>query len=250
MCECIAKWKYLLYIQTVPIHLNTKIWLLWWHWIRIHLPTQWTLIWSLVWKDSTYHRATKPMHHNYWAPDLETAYCSCWSPCTRSLCSTRRRMHTTIKSSPCSLQLEKAHTATKTRHNSVHFSHSVVSDSLRPHGSQHARPPCPSPTPRVYPNSCPLSRWCHPTISSSVIPFSSCLQSFPASGSFQMSQLFASGGQSIGVSASTSVPPMNTQDWSPLGWTGWISLQSKGLSRVFSNTTVQKHQFFGARLSL
>ena len=185
MCECIAKWKYLLYIQTVPIHLNTKIWLLWWHWIRIHLPTQWTLIWSLVWKDSTYHRATKPMHHNYWAPDLETAYRSCWSPCTRSLCSTRRRMHTTIKSSPCSLQLEKAHTATKTRHNSIHFSCSVVSDSLRPHGSQHARHPCPSPTPRVYPNSCPLSRWCHPTISSSVSPLSSCLQSFPASGSFQ-----------------------------------------------------------------
>ena len=111
------------------------------------------------------------------------------------------------------------------------------------------RPPCPSPTPRVYSNSCPLSRWCHPTISSSVIPCSSCLQSFPASGSFQMSQLFPSGGQSIGVSASTSVLPVNTQDWS-LGWTGWISLQSKGLSRVFSNTTVQRHQFFGAQLSL
>ena len=129
------------------------------------------------------------------------------------------------------------------------FSRSVVSDSLWPHGLQHARPPCPSPTPGVHPNSCPSSRWCHPTISSSVIPFSSCPQSFPASGSFQMSQLFASGGQSIGVSASTSVLPMNTQDWSPLGWTGWISLQSKGLSRVFSNTTVQKHQFFGAQLS-
>ena len=115
---------------------------------------------------------------------------------------------------------------------------------------QHARPPCPSPTPRVHPNPCPLSRWCHPTISSSVIPFSSCPQSFPASGSFQMSQLFASGGQGIGGSASTSVLLMNTQDWSPLGWTGWISLQSKGLSRVFSNTTVQKHQFFGSQLSL
>ena len=115
---------------------------------------------------------------------------------------------------------------------------------------QHARPPCPSPTHRVYPNSCPLSPWCHPTISSSVVPFSSCSQSFPASGSFQMSQLFTSGGQSTGVSASTSVAPMNTQDWSPLGWTGWISLQSKGLSRVFSNTTVQKHQFFSAQLSL
>ena len=130
------------------------------------------------------------------------------------------------------------------------FSHSVVSDSLQLHEPQHARPPCPSPTPRVYPNPCPLSWWCHPTISSSVIPFSSCLQSFPASGSFQMSQLFSSGGQSIGVSASTSVLSMNTQDWSPLGWTGWISLQSKELSRDFSNTTVQKHQFFGAQLSL
>ena len=130
------------------------------------------------------------------------------------------------------------------------FSHSVVSDSLWLHELQHARPPCPSPTSRVYPNSCPLSRLCRPTISSSVIPFSSCLQSFPASGSFQMSQLFTSGGQSIGLSASTSVLPMNTQDWSSLGWTGWISLQSKGLSRVFSNTTVQKHQFFSTQLSL
>ena len=125
---------------------------------------------------------------------------------------------------------------------SVQFSCSVVSDSLQPHGLQHTRPPCPSPTPRVYPNSCPLSQWCHPTISSSVIPFSH-LQSFPASGPFQMSQLFTSGSQSIGVSASASVLPMNTQDWFPLGWTGWISLQSKGPSRVFSNTAVQKHQF-------
>ena len=116
---------------------------------------------------------------------------------------------------------------------SVHFSHSVVSDSLRPHELQHVRPPYPSPTIRVHPNPYPLSRWCHSTISSSVMPFSSCLQSFPASGSFPMSQLFESGGQSIGVSASTSILPMNTQDWSPLGWTGWISLQSKGLSRVF-----------------
>ena len=113
-----------------------------------------------------------------------------------------------------------------------------------------ARPPCPSPTPGVYSNSCPLTQWCHPTISSSVIPFSSHLQSFPASGSFQMSQFFASGGQSIRVSASTSVLPMNIQDWFPLGWTGWISLLSKGLSRVFSNNTVQKHQFVGAQLSL
>ena len=125
---------------------------------------------------------------------------------------------------------------------------SVVSNFLWSHGLQYARPPCPSPTTGVYPDSCPLSRWCHPTILSSAIPFFSHLQSFPASGSFQMSQLFASGGQSIGVSASTSVLSMNTQDWSPLGWTGWISLQSKGLSRVFSNTTVQKHQFFGAQL--
>ena len=119
------------------------------------------------------------------------------------------------------------------------FSHSIVSNSLQPYGLQHARPPCPSPTPGVHPNSCPSSRWCHPTISSSVVPFSSRLQSFSASGSFQMSQYFASGGQSIGASASTSVLPMDIQDWSPLGWTGWISLQSRGLSRVFSNTTVQ-----------
>ena len=133
---------------------------------------------------------------------------------------------------------------------SVQFSLSVVSDSLWLHGPQHARPPCPSPTPGVYPNSRPLSRWCHPTISSSVFPFSFYLQSSPASGSFQMSQFFASGGQTIGVSASASVLQMNTQDWSPLEWTGWISLQSKRLSRIFSNTTVQKHQFFGAQLSL
>ena len=133
---------------------------------------------------------------------------------------------------------------------SVQFSHSVMSNSLQPHGLQHARPPCPSPIPRVYSNSCPLSRWCHPTILFSVIPFSSCLQSFPASGSFQMSQFLTSGGQSIWVSASASVLLMNIQDWSPLGWTGWISLQSKGLSRVFSNTTIQKHWFFGAQLSL
>ena len=116
---------------------------------------------------------------------------------------------------------------------SVQFSHSVMSNSFWPHEPQHARPPCPSPTPGVHPNPCPLSWWCHPTISSSIVPFSSCPQSFPASGSFQMSQLFTSGGQSIGVSASTSVLPMNTQDWSPLGWTGWISLQSKGLSESF-----------------
>ena len=120
--------------------------------------------------------------------------------------------------------------------------------NLRPHELQHTRPPCPSPAPRIHRNPCPSSQWCHPTISSSVIPFSSCLQSFPASGSFQMSQHLL-GGQSIGVSASTSVLLMNTQEWSPLGWTGWTSLQFKGLSSVFSNTTVQKHQFYGAQLS-
>ena len=130
------------------------------------------------------------------------------------------------------------------------FSCSVVSDSLWPHELQHIGPPCTSPIARVNPNSCLLSRWCRPTISSSVDPFSSCPQSFPTSGSFLMSQLFAWGGQSIGVSASTSVLPMNTQDWSPLGWIGWISFQSKGLSRVFSNTIVQKHLFFDTQLSL
>ena len=131
----------------------------------------------------------------------------------------------------------------------VQFS-SIMSNSLRPHESQHARPPCPSPTPRVHSDSRPSSQRCHPAISSSVVPFSSRHQSFPASGSFLMSQFFTSGGQSIGVSASVSVLPMNIQDWFPLGWTGWISLQFKGFSRVFSNTTVQKHQFFSAQLSL
>ena len=133
---------------------------------------------------------------------------------------------------------------------SVQFSRSVVSDSLRPHESQHARPPCPSPTPRVHWDSHPSSQWCHPAISSSVLPFSSCPQSLPASSeSFPMSQLFAWGGQSTGVSALASFLPKNTQDRSPSEWTDWISLQSKGLSRVFSNTTVQKHQFFSAQLS-
>ena len=134
---------------------------------------------------------------------------------------------------------------------SVQFSHSVVSDSLWPHGPQHTRPPCLPPTPRVYPNSCPLSRWCHLTSSSFVVPFSSCPQSFPASGSFQMSQLFASGGQSIGVSVSTSVLPMNTQDWSPLGQTGWISLQSKGLLQHHSSkASILRHSaFFIVQLS-
>ena len=129
------------------------------------------------------------------------------------------------------------------------FSCSVVSDSLRPHDSQHARPPCSSQTPGVYSNPCPSSQWCHPAISFSVVPFSSSPQSLPASGSFPMSQFFTSGGQSIGVSASASVLPMDIQDWSTLGWTGWSSLQSKGLSRVSSNTTVQKHQFFATQLS-
>ena len=132
---------------------------------------------------------------------------------------------------------------------SVQFSCSVMSNCLWPHELQYARPPCPSPTAGVHSNPCPLSQWCHPTIPSSVIPFSSCSQSFPASGSFQMSQLFAWGGQRTGVSASTSILPMNTQDWFPLGWTGWISLQSKGLWRLFSTSTVQKHQFFGTQPS-
>ena len=135
-------------------------------------------------------------------------------------------------------------------HSSVQFSRSVMSDSLRTHEPQHARPPCPSTTPRVYPNPWPLSRWCHPIISPSIVPFSSCPQSLPASKTFKMSQVFESDGQNIGISASTSVLPINIQNWSPLGWTGWISLQSKGLLRVFSNTTVQKHQFSGTQLSL
>ena len=132
---------------------------------------------------------------------------------------------------------------------SVHFSHSVMSDSLRPHGLQHARSLCPSPTPGVHSESCPLNQWCHPVISSSVVTFSSWPQSLSASESFPVSQLFARDGQSSGVSALASVLPMNTQDWSPLEWTGWISLQSKGVSRVFSNITVQKHQFFSAQPS-
>ena len=132
---------------------------------------------------------------------------------------------------------------------SVQFSHSVMSDSLRPHESQYVRPPCPSPSPGVHSNSCPSSRWCHPATSSSIVPFSSCPQSLPASESFPMSQLFAWGGQSTAVSALASFLPKKFQGWSPSEWTGWISLQSKGLSGVFSNTTVQKHQCFGAQLS-
>ena len=133
---------------------------------------------------------------------------------------------------------------------SVQFSHSIMSESLRPHGLQHARLPCPSPTPGACSNSCPWSRWCPPTISYSVVPFSSCFQSFPVSGYLLRSKFFASDGQSIGVLTSSSVLPMNTQGWFPLGFTGLISLKSKGLSRVFSNTIVQKHQFFSAQLSL
>ena len=151
----------------------------------------------------------------------------------------------------CSLkiQLSRAPSNNGNPQFKVQFSRSVMSDSLRPHESQHARSPCLSPTPGVHPNSRAWSRWCHPAISSSVVPFFSCPQSLPASQFFPMSQLFTWGGQSIGVSSSASVLPMNTQDWSPLGWTDWIFLQSKGLSRVFSNTTVQKHQFFGAQPS-
>ena len=133
---------------------------------------------------------------------------------------------------------------------SVQLNHSVMSDSLQPHGLQHARSPCPTPTPGVYSNSCPLSGWCHPAISPLVVPFSSGLQSFPGSGSLPVSQLFAWGGQRIGASPSELVLPMNIQDWFPLGWTGWVSLQSMELTRVFSNTTVQKHQFFHTQLSL
>ena len=145
---------------------------------------------------------------------------------------------------------ERDHRHRKQTYGSVQFSRSVLFNSFWPRGLQHSRLPCPSATPGACSNSCPSSPWYHPTTSSSVIPFSSCLQSCPSSGSFPVSQFFISGGQSIGVSASASILPMNIQDWSPLGWTGWISLQSNGLSRVFSNTTVQKHQFFGAQLSL
>ena len=148
------------------------------------------------------------------------------------------------------LNIQKMNIMVSSPIQSVQFSRSVVPCSLQPYGLQHTRPPCPSPTPRVCLNSCLSRWWCHSTISSSVVPFSSCLQSSPASGSSPVSQFFTSGGQSIGVSASTSILPMNIQDWFPLGWTGWISLQSKGLSGVFSNTTVQKHQFFSAQLSL
>ena len=204
---------------------------------------QMTRVPFLIQEDPTCRGATKCVHHSYWARAPEPRSCNCWSLCTLEPVLLSKRSHTSEKLTD--------HNGRVAPHslNSIQLSHSVVSDFLWPHGPQHARPPCPPPTPRDYSNSCPLSQWCHPAISSSVIPFSSHLQSLPTSGSFQISQLFASGGQSIGVSASTSVLPMNVQDWSPLGWTGWISLQSKGLSGVFSNTTVQKHQFFGTQLS-
>ena len=160
-------------------------------------------------------------------PVLRALYCHCWGA---NPAQGTKILHVLWCSQKRKREIQEVCSC------AVQFSRSVVSDSLRPHGLQHARPSCPSPTPGVYSNSCPSSQWCHPTISSSV-PFS-LLQSFPASGSFQMSQLFISGDQSIGVSLSTSVLPMNIQDWFPLGWIGWMSLQSKGLSRVFSNTTV------------
>ena len=154
-------------------------------------------------------------------------------------------MKTTLAKGPKNINLHNCYNSQSVNQ----FSHSVVFDSLRPHESQHARPPCPSPTPGVHSNSCPSSRWCHLAISSSVIPFSSCPQSLPALGSFPMSQLFAWGGQSTRVSALASFLPKKSQGWSPSEWTGWISLHSKGLSRVFSNTTLQKHQFFGTQPS-
>ena len=162
-------------------------------------------------------------------------------------------VHSNPKERQCQRMLQPPHNCTdltRCKFSSVHFSHSVLSDSLRPHELQHARPPCPAPTPGVHSNSRPSSRWCHPAISSSFVPFSSCPQSLPASESFPMSQLFAWGGQSTGVSALASFLPKKSQGWSRLEWTGWISWQSKGLSRVFSNTTVQKHQFFSTQLSL
>ena len=189
----------------------------------------------------TFHLSLRNRPHITWAPVM---------PGTRDLLMLTVHVSVSQKNISCHDFFKLYLTNLTTLFSSVQFSCSVVSNSLWPHEPQHARPPCPSPTPRVYSNSCPLCQWCYPTISSPVVPFSSCPQSFPASESFPMSQLFTSGSQSIGVSASTSVLPMNTQDWSPLGWTGWISLQSKGLTRVFSNTTVQKHQFFGTQLSL
>jgi len=169
-----------------------------------------------------------------------------WYPEGQWILSRINKNKSTIESAELWREEEKSHQSRFFF--SVQFSCSVLSDSLRPHELQHARLPCLSRTHGVHPNSCPSSQWCHPAISSSVVPFF-CPQSLPALGSFPMSQLFTWGGQSTGVSALASVLPMNTQDWSPLEWTGWISLQFKGLSRIFSNTTLQKHQFFGAQLS-
>ena len=192
-------------------------------------PQQGPVLWG-GWIDSRYYLRLYQLVCHHWCLEL-TSFCTLPSYFTLP--------------SHCTFLF---HCQPMHHHRTVQFSRSVVSDSLQPHESQHARPPCPSPTLGVQSNPCPSSRWYHPIISSSVVPFSSCHQTFPASGSFQMSQLFELGGQSIGVSASTSVLPMNTQNWFLLEWTGWISLQSKGLSRVFSNTTVQKHLFCGAQL--
>ena len=192
----------------------------------------------------TSHRAFKGLH--CLVVKSPTSYLM-WATWTYKLCNRAWVIHLFVSSSLSIAWLKKYYLP----HSAVQSVSSVAQSclTLQPHGMQHARLPCPSPAPRVYSNSCSLCQWCHPTISSSVIPFS-CLQSFPASGSFQMSQLFASGGQSIGVSASASALPINIQNWFPSGWTGWISLQSKGFSRVFSNATVQKHQFFSTQLSL
>ena len=175
--------------------------------------------------------------HVFWAVDVFSPW---QSPCNKR-CTFLHQTPVSVDWLCCA--------SDKQTQDSVQFSRSVVSDSLRPRESQHARPPCPSQTPRVHSDSHPSSQWCHPAISSSGIPFSSCPQFFPASESFPVSQLFAWGGQSTGVSASVSFPPKKSQGWSPSEWTGWISLQSKGLARVFCNTTVQKHQFFGAQPS-
>ena len=188
-----------------------------------------------------------------WGPKNWCFVLWCWRWLFRVHWTARRSNQSILKEISPGISLEGMMLKLKLQYfghlSSVQFSHSVVSDSLQPHESQLARPPCPSPTPGVHSNPHPLSWWCHPAISSSVVPFSSCPQSLPASESFPMSQLFAWGGQSTGTSALASFPPKNTQGWSPSEWTGWISLQSKGVSGVFSNTTVQKHQFFSAQLS-
>ena len=177
---------------------------------------------------------------SYLGPQREGNSGKCGSRCL--LCTTEKTLETVV--------MMMIQTIKCILYSFSQFNRSVVSNSLSPHRLQHASLPCPSPTPRACSDTFPLSWWCHPTISSSVIRFSSCLQSFPASGSFSMNPFFISGGQSTGASASASVLSGNIQDWSPLGWTGWDSLQSKGLSRIFSNTTIQEHQFFSAELSL